>query len=273
MRSRIRLAAAVLLTLAAAWCIAPGLHPGALHLAWPGLRGAGGRARSTDRSQSLMNLAGTKAVTVPQQEADLVQLMVEEAAKRGNEVSTRTLECVDRVEDFHAAHLRSEGFVLMRGIWDPQEDHDSYVHTVYNRDPEPPRDDEQYELGAALVATLLEARSLCDPADGTGIDFMYDHLVVQDLMPLARGTHANILLPSEPLKIGLKGLKSTLLPSAGELLELDVMPGDAFVWDNRITPLGAGGGHLLYRFAECAQHSRRVLWRAPPELKARQTQA
>ena len=40
---------------------------------------------------------------------------------------------------------------------------------------------------------------------GTGIDFMYDHLVVQDLMPLARGTHANILLPSEPLKIGPRG--------------------------------------------------------------------
>ena len=48
-----------------------------------------------------MNLAGTKAVTVPQQEADLVQLMVEEAAKRGNEVSERTLECVDGTPAAH----------------------------------------------------------------------------------------------------------------------------------------------------------------------------
>jgi len=233
---------------------------------------AGGiRPRSTDRSQSTMKLAET--LQIPRQKADLVHLMAEEAARRGNAVSERTLECVDRVENFHAAHLRSEGFVLMRQIWDPEEDHDSYVHTVHNQEPEPPRDEEQYELGAALVSSLLDVRSLCDPAGGTGIDFMYGHLVVQDLMPLTRGTHANILLPSEPLKIGLEGLKSTLLPSAGDVLELDVMPGDAFVWDNRITPLGTGSSHLLYRFAECAQNTWRVLWRAPPELTARKKQA
>jgi hypothetical protein len=81
------------------------------------------------------------------------------------------------------------------------------------------------------------------------------------------------MLPSEPLKIGLEGLKSTLLPSAGDILELDIMPGDVFVWDNRISPLGSGSAHLLYRFAECAHHSRRVLWRAPPELTARKRQA
>ena len=99
-------------------------------------------------------------------------------------VSKRTWNAVQAVTDFEAALFKREGWVVLRQVWAPDEDErnglppvqPSRVHTLANCEREPPRDEVQYELAAALAARFLRAAALADPAGGSGLDNAYDHL-------------------------------------------------------------------------------------------------
>lgn len=199
-------------------------------------------------------------------------------------VSKRTWNAVQAVTDFEAALFKREGWVVLRQVWAPDEDErnglppvqPSRVHTLANCEREPPRDEVQYELAAALAARFLRAAALADPAGGSGLDNAYDHFICAHFLDVAERASAIVFMPTDLIALGLQGYGSQIVGSEGEeedewpVHEIDLEVGDALVLDGACTrgraPLGFGGDHLVYRFAACDPSARGALWRTPQEM-------
>lgn len=195
--------------------------------------------------------------------------------------SPRTLRAVRSITDFEVGLFRSEGWVVLRDLWDPEEEgtatQPARLQTLANFEKKRPRDEVQYELAAGVAARILRAPALADPAGGDGLDNAFDHYECAHLLDVPDGELALVVMPSELTLVGLQGYASRLTsgvedsdegPSASSR-EFELKPGDALVLDNtccRGCPLGIGGDQLLYRFVRCSPGARAVLWRTPNEL-------
>lgn len=208
-------------------------------------------------------------------------------------VNDRTLRAVRSVTDFEVALFRSDGWVVLRGIWDPEDEENmmpSRLQTLANFEKDLPRDDAQYELAAALAARMLRAPALSDPAGGNGLDNAFDHFDFAHCLDVAPKKYALLVMPTELTLVGLQGYSSGRLTASSGALEeesptsattdrgfqverdareFELGAGDVLILDDtcsRGCPLGIGGDQLVYRFVACGPGSRGVLWRPPPEI-------
>ena len=191
-------------------------------------------------------------------------------------VTARTLAAVGVVTDFEVGLFRSEGWVVLRRIWDPEDDETATqparLQTLKGREKAAPRDDAQYELAAGLAARMLRAPALADPAGGTGLDNAFDHYDMAHCMEVPKGKFALVIMPTDDLIVGLQGYSSQVTSSDGDeprAREFELNVGDALILDDtccRGCPLGVGGDQLVHRFVACAPGSRGVLWRTPREM-------
>lgn len=192
-------------------------------------------------------------------------------------VTPRTLRAVRTVSDFEAALFQTEGWVVLRHIWDPEDEdveiQPARLRTLANFEEDRPRDHAQYELAAGLAARILRAPALADPANGGGIDNAFDHFEFAYCLDVPVGKYALVIMPTDLTLVGLQGYASRLTsiedgPRA-RAREFELNPGDALVLDDtcsRGCPLGIGGDQLVYRFVACSPGAKGVLWRTPPDM-------